>query len=139
MKAKLFLLGLFAVLSTSVFAQTYSFSRLIRKANVQTVSGSKYRTLGTTEGNFRFVFETPRDRSVKRLFTILQPGQANGPGLPWYAQISESGYLEKDGKLYKKYSFFDTEREERVPVLIAEDYSVIVIFRTDDTIWEYVR
>jgi hypothetical protein len=76
---------------------------------------------------------------VKRLFTILQPGQSNGPGLPWYAQISEGGYLEKDGKLYKKYSFFDTEREERVPVLIAEDYSVIVIFRTDDTIWEYIR
>jgi hypothetical protein len=125
----------------SVFSngQTYSFSKLVKKATVQTSSGNQQRTIGTYQGPYKFVFESPNDPQIKRLFTLLNPGQANGPGLPWYGLLKEMGYLEKDDKLLKKYLYFDTDNKEQVMVLIADDYSQIVIFRNDDTFWEFYK
>ena len=37
------------------------------------------------------------------------------------------------------YSFFNTGSRENEMVIIAEDYSLIVIFKSDDTINEYYR
>lgn len=138
MKTKV-LLFILIFFSTCLFGQTYSFSKLVKKANVQTSSGSQYRIIGTYQGPYRFIFETPSDPQIKRLFTLLNPGQENGPGLPWYGLLNEMGYAEKDGKLLKKYIYFDTEINDKVMVIIADDYSLIAIFKSDDTVWEYTR
>ncbi len=132
----LFLL-LFIGFSAFSFGQTYTFSKLVKKATVQTSSGDQQRTIGTYQGPYKFVFESPNDPQIKRLFTLLNPGQANGPGLPWYGLLKEMGYVEKDGKLLKKYLYLDTDKNEQVMILIADDYSQIVLFRSDDTIWEF--
>jgi hypothetical protein len=97
------------------------------------------RDIGSYQGPYRFVFETPNDPQIKRLFTLLNPGQNNGPGLPWYGLLKEQGYVEKDGKLLKKNLYYDTEHDEQVSILIADDYSLIVIFKSDDTIWEFIK
>jgi len=138
MKAKLLFLIL-TFLTTYSFGQTYSFSKLVKKATVETSSGNQERIIGTYQGPYRFVFETPNDPQIKKLFTLLNPGQSNAPGLPWYGLLKEMGYVEKDGKLLKKNLYFDTQNNQRVLVLIADDYSHIVIFKSDDTIWEYIK
>src|SRR5690554_1480294 len=138
MKAKLLFLIL-TFLTTYSFGQTYSFSKLVKKATVETSSGNQERIIGTYQGPYRFVFETPNDPQIKKLFTLLNPGQSNAPGLPWYGLLQEMGYVEKDGKLLKKNLYFDTQNNQRVLVLIADDYSHIVIFKSDDTIWEYIK
>lgn len=138
MKAK-FLFLILTFLTTYSFGQTYSFSKLVKKATVETSSGNQERILGTYQGTYRFVFETPNDPQVKKLFTLLNPGQNNAPGLPWYGLLKEMGYVEKDGNLLKKNLYLDTQNSEQVLVLIADDYSLIVIFKSDDTIWEYIK
>lgn len=138
MKAK-FLFLILTFLTTYSFGQTYSFSKLVKKATVETSSGNQERIIGTYQGPYRFVFETPNDPQIKKLFTLLNPGQSNAPGLPWYGLLKEMGYVEKDGKLLKKNLYFDTQNNEQVLVLIADDYSLIVIFKSDDTIWEYIK
>jgi hypothetical protein len=137
-KICLFLFVLFSFTINS-FGQTYSFSKLVKKATVQTSNGNEQRIIGTYQGPYRFVFETPSDPSIKRLFTLLSPGQSNGPGLPWYGLLKEMGYIEKDGLLMKKYLYANTGARENEMVIIAEDYSLIVIFKNDDTIFEYYR
>jgi hypothetical protein len=138
MKAK-FLFLILTFLTTYSFGQTYSFSKLVKKATVETSSGNQERIIGTYQGPYRFVFETPNDPQIKKLFTLLNPGQNNAPGLPWYGLLKEMGYVEKDGKLLKKNLYLDTQNSEQVLVLIADDYSLIVIFKSDDTIWEYIK
>jgi hypothetical protein len=138
MKAKILFLIL-TFLTTYSFGQTYSFSKLVKKATVETTSGNQERIIGTYQGPYRFVFETPNDPQIKKLFTLLNPGQNNAPGLPWYGLLKEMAYVEKDGKLLKKNLYFDTQNSEQVLVLIADDYSLIVISKSDDTIWEYIR
>ena len=138
MKAKLSLIVL-TFLTTCLFGQTYSFSKLVKKASVQTSSGNESRVIGTYQGPFRFVFETPNDPQIKRLFTLLNPGEVDGPGMPFYGLLKEMGYVEKNGKLLKKYLYSDTESNENVLVLIADDYSLIVIFRKDNTILEFIQ
>ncbi len=138
MKAK-FLFLILTFFTTYSFGQTYSFSKLVKKATVETSSGNQERIIGTYQGPYRFVFETPNDPQIKKLFTLLNPGQNNAPGLPWYGLLKEMGYVEKDGKLLKKNLYFDTQNSEQVLVLIADDYSLIVIFKSDDTIWEYIK
>ena len=139
MKLKASILLLSILISSVVFSQTYSFSKLVKKANVQTASGNQLRIISTTEGPYRFIFETPSDPQMKRLFTLLVPGQNNAPGLPWFGLLKEMGYAEKDGKLLKKYLYFDTENDARVLVMIADDYSLMVIFKNDETIWEFTK
>lgn len=138
MKAK-FLFLILTFLTTYSFGQTYSFSKLVKKATVETSSGNQERIIGTYQGPYRFVFETPNDPQIKKLFTLLNPGQSNAPGLPWYGLLKEMNYVEKDGKLLKKNLYLDTQNNEQVLVLIADDYSLIVIFKSDDTIWEYIK
>ena len=77
--------------------------------------------------------------SLWRLFTLLGPGQNDSPGLPWYGLLKEMGYIEKNGTLMKKYLYDNTGSRENEMVNIAEDYSLIVIFKSDDTINEYYR
>ena len=138
MKKLLFFLSVIC-LATVSYSQTYSYSKLVKKATVQTSSGYEERIIGTTQGSFRIVFETPNDPQIKKLFTILNPGQANSPGLPWFGLLQDKGYVEKNNKLLKKSLYFDTENNEKVLVLIADDYSQIIIFKSDDTIWEYLK
>lgn len=121
------------------YGQTYSFSKLVKMATVQTSHGDEQRIIGTFQGPYRFVFETPSGPAVKRLFTPLLPGQRNGPGLPWYGLLQDYGYIEKNGLLMKKQLYFSTDNQENEMVLIAEDYSLIVIFKSDRTIYEYQR
>lgn len=137
MKHLVLLAILFMGFSVISFGQTYSFSKLVKKATVETSSGNQQRIIGTYQGPYKFVFESPNDPQIKRLFTLLNPGQANGPGLPWYGLLKEMGYVEKDDKLLKKYLYLDTDKNEQVLVLIADDYSQIILFRKDDTIWEF--
>lgn len=139
MKKLSFILFLFLSIAFNSFGQTYSFSKMVKKATVQTSNGNEQRIIGTYQGPYRFVFETPSDPSIKRLFTLLSPGQSNGPGLPWYGLLKEMGYIEKDGLLMKKYLYANTGSRENEMVIIAEDYSLIVIFKNDDTINEYYR
>ncbi len=138
MKRKILTLVLIIITSYS-YGQTYSFSKLIKKATVQTSSGSQQRVIGTYQGPYQFIFETPSDPQIKRLFTLLNPGQVNAPGLSWYGLLKEQGYIEKDGKLLKKNLYSDTGNNEQVMVLIADDYSIIVILKSDDTIWEFIK
>jgi hypothetical protein len=138
MNAK-FLTIVLTILTSYSFGQTYSFSKLVKKATVQTSSGNQQRIIGTYQGPYTFEFETPSDPQIKRLFTLLNPGQDNSPGLPWYGLLKEQGYIEKDGKLLKKNLYFNTESNEKVMVLIADDYSLIVIIKNDDTIWEFIE
>ena len=138
MKKLLILLALLWFAAVS-YSQTYSYSKLVKKASVQTSSGYEERIIGTTQGSFRIVFETPNDPQIKKLFTVLNPGQSNAPGLPWFGLLQDKGYVEKDNKLLKKSLYFDTENNEKVLVLIADDYSQVVIFKSDDTIWEYLK
>lgn len=138
MKPK-FLILIFSLVSAFSFGQTYSFSKLVKRATVQTSTGNQERVIGTYQGPYNFIFETPNDPQIKRLFTLLNPGQENAPGLPYYGLLKEMGYVEKGGKLLKKYLYFDTESSDQVMVLIADDYSLIVIFKKDDTSWEYIR
>ena len=49
------------------------------------------------------------------------------------------GYIEKDDKLLKKNLFLDSQNNEQVMVLIADDYSMIVIFKRVDTTWEFIQ
>ena len=58
-------------LSTYSFGQTYSFSKLVKKATVETSSGNQERIIGTYQGPYRFVFETPNDTQIKKLFASL--------------------------------------------------------------------
>lgn len=136
---KLTLLAITAFFITFSFAQTYSFSKLIKKASVQTSTGTQYKVIATLDGPYRFVFETPNDPQIKRLFTLLKPGQQNEPGLPWFGQIKEQGFIEIKNTLFRKSIYYDTENREQVVVLIAEDYSQIIIFKNDDTVWEFTR
>jgi len=136
MKVK-FLLLILTFLTNYSFGQTYSFSKLVKKVTVETTTGKQQRIIGTYAGPYKFLFETPDDPQVKRVFTLLVPGQDNSPGLPYYALLKEMGYLEKDGKLLKKNLYYYTGSDDKVMVLIAEDYSLIVLLKSDDTIWEY--
>jgi len=138
MKLK-FLIVILSFVTTFSFGQTYSFSKLVKKATVQTSTGNQERVIGTYQGPYNFLFESPNDPQIKRLFTILNPGQENAPGLPYYGLLKEMGYVEKAGKLLKKHLYFDTESNDQVMVLIADDYSLIVIFKKDDTTWEYTK
>lgn len=64
MKAK-FLFLILTFLTTYSFGQTYSFSKLVKKATVETSSGNQERIIGTYQGPYRFVFETPNDPQIK--------------------------------------------------------------------------
>lgn len=139
MKNKLGILIILLLGVATAYSQTYSFSKLVKKANVETSTGTQERVLSSTQGPFRIIFETPNDPQIKRLFTILKPGQSNAPGLPWFGHLKDTGYGEKNGTVFKKSLYFDTENDENVLVLIAEDYSMLVIFKADDTIWEYIK
>lgn len=132
-------LVLLSFVSITSYSQTYTFSKLIKKASIETSSGTEERILSTSQGPFRIIFETPNDPQIKKLFTILKPGQSNSPGLPWFGHIKDTGYGEKGNKVFKKSLYYDTENDENVLVLTAEDYSMIVIFKADDTIWEYIK
>jgi hypothetical protein len=136
MKSKLLVLVL---LTTISYSQTYSFSKLLVKANIETVNGNEQRIIETKQGPFKFVFETPSDPSIKKLFTILNPGMTNRAGLPWFGLIEDTGYLEKNNILFKKSIYYDTKNDEKLLVLIANDKSIIVIFNSDNTIYEYIR
>ena len=138
MKLK-FLILILSFVTTFSFGQTYSFSKLVKNATVQTSTGNQERVIGTYQGPYNFLFESPNDPQIKRLFTILNPGQENAAGLPYYGLLKEMGYVEKAGKLLKKYLYLDTESNDQVMVLIADDYSLIVIFKKDDTTWEYFK
>jgi hypothetical protein len=123
----------------NIFCQTYTFSVLSEKVNVETSKGSELRTIANYQGPYSFVFETPSNQKTKRLFTILNPGQRNGPGIPFYGLIEDKGYIEKNGLLMKKSLYANTASGEYEMVLISEDYSLIVIFKKDNTVSEYYR
>ena len=138
MKKFLLITG-FLLITEISFAQTFTFSKLVKRASVQTSSGYQQRIIGTYDGPYKFVFESPNDPQIKRLFTLLNPGQYNEAGLPWYGLLKEMGYIEKGGILLKKYLYAYTGNSEKVTVLIAENYSLIVLIKNDDTIEEYIK
>jgi len=134
---RIIILVLSAFIINCINAQTYSYSKLIKKANIETSTGKSFRTLGAYSGPYKFIFETPTDHSIKRLFTLLYPGQSNGPGMPYYGQLQDLGYIEKNEVLYKKYLYYDTDTKSDVLVLIADDYSSIVIFKSNHEVLEF--
>jgi hypothetical protein len=135
---KLILVIFFLQFTLAAIGQTYTYNKLIKKATVQTSSGNEIRIIGTYQGPYKFIFETPNDHQIKKLFTLLSPDQSNRPGLPWYGLLKEMGYVEKDGLIYKKYLYSYTGGNgEQVLVMYPDNYSAIIIFKSDDTIWEY--
>lgn len=139
MKKLSFIFVFIFVLHTKILGQTYTFSKLVIKANVETNSGNVLKTIASYQGPYSFIFETPNDPRVKRLFTILEPGQKNGPGLPFYGLIEDKGYVEKNGLLMKKSLYANTATGEYEMVMISEDFSLVVIFKKDNTISEFQR
>lgn len=139
MKSKLFFITLLICSSTLSFSQMRSFSKLVKRANVETSSGNQHRIISTTQGLYRIFFEGSKDSRFKPVFTLLSPGQNNGPGLPRFALLEERGYIEIEGQLLKKCLYSDTGDDAIVQVLIADDYSLVVIFKKDDTILEYIK
>jgi hypothetical protein len=139
MKTKNLIIYFLFLISSVTFGQTYSYNLKTVKALVQTSNGNDYRTLNAYQGPYSFVFETPNDPQIKRLFTLLYPGQNIAPGQPWYGLLQDSGYIEKNGVIYKKSIYYYTKTNEKVMVMIANDYSQIIIFNSDDTIWEFTN
>lgn len=135
MNSKLLTLLLF--MSFVSFGQTYSFSRKTVKVSVQTAKGNEYRTINTYQGPYKFVFETPRNEN--KLFTLLKPNESLSPGQPWYGFLKDAGYIEKEGILFKKSIYYFTESKEQVMLLISTDYSRIIIFNQDDSLWEFTN
>lgn len=136
MKA-LYLFTFFLITNISFSQVTYNYYKKSVKAKVQTENGIEYRLINTYQGPYKFVFETPNDPQIKKLFTLLNPGQQNGPGLPWYGLLKDIGYIEKNGVLFKKSIYYSTADDEQIVVLISNDYFRIIIFNNDDTIWEF--
>lgn len=136
---KKYFLILFAALITcfTAFSQTYRYSTKTIKALVQTSNGNQQRIIGKYSGPYIFKFENPNDYQIKRIFTLMSPGQYDELTAPWYGLLKEMGYVEKEGVTFKKYLYTDTESGENVLVLLPDDYSMIVIFRKDDTVWEF--
>lgn len=133
MKTNIFILLI--LISSISYGQTYSYSKKTVKAKVQTATGNDYRVLDIYAGPYQFVFEKPDNES--KLFTLLRPNEQLAPGQPWYSLLKDMGYIEKDGILYKKSLYYYTGTDEQVMVLISNDYNRIIIFNTDDTIWEF--
>ncbi len=123
----------------NIFGQTYTFSKLSKKAYVETSKGTELRTIESYQGPFSFVFESLNDPRTKRIFTIINPGEKNTLILPYYGLIEDKGYIEKNGILMKKSLYANTSTSEFEMVLISEDYSMIVIFKNDNTVSEYSR
>jgi|SRR5579875_3768527 len=138
MNLKASILLLFILINCTVYSQTYSFSKLVKKASVQTSTGKQLRIIGSYDGPYQFIFETPSDPQIKRLFTLVSPGERSLTA-PWFGLLKEMGYVEKNGKLLKQFLYLDTQNNEQVLVMITDDYSQIVIFKKDDTIWEFTK
>lgn len=120
--------------------QTYSFSKKIVKASVQTDNGREFKIIDTYEGPHEFIFETPNDPEIKKIFTLLKPEQTNEQGLPIYALMRELGYTDgKSGVIYKKSIYLFTEIDKEVMVLTTNDNSSIVIFFPNETVWEFTN
>ncbi len=132
MKIKYLTIILFFSLIQSLQSQTYYFQSHVEKVNLD--NGS-LRVLNSYSGQYRFEFEKPSDPQIKKLFTIYNPGQ--GYNSNWFGLLSDEGFLEKNNKIYKKSIYFDTENSSNVMVLIANDNSGIIIFKSDGTIHEY--
>jgi len=135
MKMKLLLLSLLFFSITS-FSQNYSFSKLVIRANVETSSGNEQRVIETKQGTFKFKFEKSGVNN-KTLFTILNPGMNYNPD--YYNLIEEKGYVEKNNILFERGFYYSTEYETGVIVLIAKDKSIIVIFKPNNIVEEYLR
>lgn len=136
MKSNL-LFTLVVLFATISYSQTYTFSKLKVLANVETTNGNVQRVIDTKQGTFKFKFETPSDPTIKKLFTILNPGMTYNPN--YYVLLEDSGYIESNNVLFQKSMYYSTENDNNVPVLFAKDKSIIVIFKSDNTINEYKR
>jgi hypothetical protein len=132
MKSK-FIIILLIINSFVSYCQTYSYMIKTVKAMVQTSNGSEFRTLNKYKGPYSFVFQNTQDK----LFTLLKPGENLEPGQHWYGFLKDSGYIEKEGVIYKKSLYMYTGNGAQVMVLISNDYNKIIIFNQDDTIWEF--
>jgi hypothetical protein len=139
LKIKALTTAVFLLSSVFCYSQTYSFSKLTKKAKVQTASGYEEAIIETVNRTFKIAFEEPISQGTYKLFTLLQPGDYLRPGQDFYGLLQEQGYLKKGSKLFRKFLYSDTEREENVLVLIAEDYSMVVFFRKNDIVEEYTR
>lgn len=139
MKTRLFFFIPLMLLVLVSYSQTYKFSKLVKKANVQTSTGNEFKVISTAEGPFQIVFKPQTDLQNRMSFRILNPGQTQETGAPWFGQLRDIGYVEKDSTLFKKCLYFEEETMQSILVLIAEDYSKIVIFKSDRSIWEYIK
>lgn len=135
LKIKLLLLP-FLFISISSFSQTYSFSKLVIRANVETSSGSEQRIIEKKQGTFKFEFEKS-NTDGKTLFTILNPGMDYNPN--YYALIEEKGYIENNNKIFERGFYYSTEHEKGVIVLVAKDKTTIVIFKPNNIVEEYLK
>lgn len=134
LKIKLILLPILFI-SINLFGQTYSFSELIIRANVETSSGSEQRIIDTKRETFKFKFEKSTDG--KPLFTLIKPGM-NYSDSDYYVLVEDMGYVENNNKLFEKGHYYSTEDETGVIVLVARDKSIIVIFKPN-IIEEYLK
>lgn len=133
-------LSLLLFVSFVSIGQTHSFSKKIVKASVKTDNGREFRILDTYDGPHEFIFETPNDPEIKKIFTLLKPGQTKEPGLPMYSLMRELGYSDViNGVIYKKSIYLSTEIDKEVMVLTTDDNSSIVIFFPNETHWEFTK
>ena len=135
LKMKLLLLPLLFI-SMASFSQTYSFSKLVIRASVETSSGSEQRIIDTKRGTFKFNFEKS-NTDGKTLFTVIEPGMDYNPD--YYALVEKKGYVENNNTLFERDFYYSTEHEKGVIVLVAKDKSIIVIFKPNNIVEKYLK
>lgn len=130
---------MFLALCLKGIAQTYYYSNKEESIIYTTSTGeSSTKTINRETGSFRFVFETSNlDGRSFQLFTIYENGQTYNPG--WYGELEKKGNIEFDNKIFSKTLYSYTGDRSKAFVLIALDYSRVVIFSADGRLYDYRR
>lgn len=128
---KLFLLLLFTFSFSNTFSQTYIFNGRNEALKYTTQSGeTKYKDLGNTIKQYKFVFEYSVDGRNTLLFTLYE----NGKEAFWAAEIEEYGYEEIKDRLYKRSLYLNTLTNKKFYFFISENNKSIICLYNDKLI-----
>ena len=120
--------------------KTYTFNNLTTSVFADNSYGESEKTIISEErGRFKFEFEYPNDGKTKDIFTIIGPDDNPNDYLPWFGHLKDLGYKKGKGKVYKEMLYFYTKANDSANVLIAMDFSQIIIFHKDGLILDYSR
>ena len=134
------LLLLLFLVSNFAFSQSYYFSKLTKSIYVQTSEGERQRVLGTYNGPYCFKFENVSSSSPSnpKLFTLLEPGESDRPGLDYYTLTYKKGYIDLNGETASLERYYYTGDGQVVTVAITTNFSVAIILKGNE-IWEFTK